>query len=112
VFDAPGRLVVRLETATHRFHRGAELTLWNTDAAPFDGSHVDPATAGRASLEGLLPYPEVLQIRVADGPRQRREVPSLLASDFQRAKRDVRGADAVHGHAHVGGLRSREPLGC
>ena len=35
---------------------GVELTLWNTAAAPFDGTFADPAVAGAgaASLDGLL----------------------------------------------------------
>jgi o-aminophenol oxidase len=74
---------------------GTELTLWNTAAAPFDGSHVDPAAAGNASLEGLLPYPEVLQIRVGEGRSWRRPAPSVLATDFRRTSRDeVAGAVA------------------
>ena len=89
---------------------GAELTLWNTAAAPFDGAHVDPATAGRASLEALLPYPQVLQIRVVDGPRLRRDVPSLLAGDFRRTGRDeiagavVRAIALVEQEADTPGL--------
>ena len=43
---------------------GTELTLWNTATAPFDGSVADPAAAGTVDLDGLLPYPEVLRIRV------------------------------------------------
>ena len=72
---------------------GTELTLWNTATAPFDGSVADPATAGRADLDGLLPYPEVLRIRVREGRRARRHVPQVLATDFRRTSRDeVRGA--------------------
>ena len=54
---------------------GTELTLWNTAVAPFDGSGADPATAGRADLDGLLPYPEVLRIRVGEGRRGGRRIP-------------------------------------
>jgi FtsP/CotA-like multicopper oxidase with cupredoxin domain len=72
---------------------GTELTLWNTAGAPFDGTVVDPAAAGRADLEGLLPYPEVLRIRVTEGRRSRRRVPPVLATDFRRTGRDdLRGA--------------------
>jgi FtsP/CotA-like multicopper oxidase with cupredoxin domain len=67
---------------------GTELTLWNTAAAPFDGSGADPATAGRPDLEGLLPYPEVLRIRVGEGRPSRRRVPEVLASDFRRTSRE------------------------
>jgi o-aminophenol oxidase len=67
---------------------GTELTLWNTAAAPFDGTVADPATAGRADLDGLLPYPEVLRIRVAEGRSSRRRIPRLLATDFKRTSRD------------------------
>jgi o-aminophenol oxidase len=51
---------------------GTELTLWNTATAPFDGTFADPVTAGTANLDGLLPYPEVLRIRVVDGRRRER----------------------------------------
>jgi FtsP/CotA-like multicopper oxidase with cupredoxin domain len=67
---------------------GTELTLWNTARAPFDGTVADPASAGRADLDGLLPYPEVLRIRVKDGRRSRRRVPRALATDFRRTSRD------------------------
>jgi o-aminophenol oxidase len=67
---------------------GTELTIWNTAGAPFDGASVDPATAGTPNLEGLLPYPEVLRIRVGDGRRQQRRIPSVLATDFRRTDRD------------------------
>jgi o-aminophenol oxidase len=67
---------------------GTELTLWNTAAAPFDGASVDPATAGSADLQGLLPWPQVLRIRVVDGHPQRRRVPSVLSTDIRRTTRD------------------------
>ncbi len=73
---------------------GAELTLWNTARAPFDGSAIDPRDASRADLDGLLPYPEVLRIRVVDGGRTARRVPPVLATDFRRVERDGL-ADAV-----------------
>jgi spore coat protein A len=66
---------------------GTELTLWNTAAAPFDGAVADPAKAGQPDLDGLLPYPEVLRIRVGEGRRARRQVPQVLATDFQRPSR-------------------------
>jgi o-aminophenol oxidase len=67
---------------------GTELTLWNTAAAPFDGSVADPGIAGRPDLEGLLPYPEVLRIRVRAGRRPRPRLPQTLASDFRRTTRE------------------------
>jgi FtsP/CotA-like multicopper oxidase with cupredoxin domain len=67
---------------------GTELTLWNTATAPFDGTVVDPATAGRVDLDGLLPYPEVLRIRVVEGCRSRYSAPRVLATDFRRTGRD------------------------
>ena len=68
---------------------GTELTLWNTATAPFDGTFADPVTAGTANLDGLLPYPEVLRIRVVDGRRREsRPTPQVLATDFQRVIRD------------------------
>src|SRR2546428_333949 len=65
---------------------GTELTLWNTARAPFDGASADPATAGDSDLEGLLPHPEVLRLRVVGGRRSRYSVPSVLATDFQRTR--------------------------
>jgi spore coat protein A len=67
---------------------GTELTLWNTAAAPFDGRDADPATAGTPDLEGLLPHPEVLRIRVVEGRRAGHRAPQVLATDFQRTRRD------------------------
>jgi FtsP/CotA-like multicopper oxidase with cupredoxin domain len=89
---------------------GTELTLWNTATAPFDGTVVDPATAGRVDLEGLLPYPEVLRIRVTEGRRSRRRVPRVLATDFRRTERDeltgaiVRAIALVEQEADVEGM--------
>jgi FtsP/CotA-like multicopper oxidase with cupredoxin domain len=67
---------------------GTELTLWNTATAPFDGAAADPATAGRADLDGLLPYPEAMRIRVGEGRRFRRRLPQVLATDFRRTGRE------------------------
>jgi spore coat protein A len=58
---------------------GTDLTLWNSATAPFDGTMVDLATAGRVDLDGLLPYPEGLRIRVTEGRRSRYGVPRILA---------------------------------
>ena len=75
---------------------GVELTVWNTAAAPFDGTFADPTIAGAADLEGLLPFPEVLRIRVStatsapsgtDGAGHR-----LRAGDPWRARRLCGGA--------------------
>ena len=68
---------------------GTQLTLWNTAAAPFDGTFADPATAGTADLDELLPYPEVLRVRVVAGRRRdSRPAPPVLATDFRRVTRD------------------------
>jgi hypothetical protein len=40
---------------------------------------VDLATAGRVDLDGLLPYPEALRIRVTAGCRSRYGEPRILA---------------------------------
>jgi FtsP/CotA-like multicopper oxidase with cupredoxin domain len=88
---------------------GTELTLWNTATAPFDGTFVDPATAGTVDLDGLLPYPEVLRIRVKAGRRSRHSVPLALATDFRRTGRDeltggvVRAIALVEQQAEVEG---------
>jgi spore coat protein A len=80
---------------------GSELTLWNTATAPFDGTFVDPATAGTADLDGLLPFPEVLRIRVGEGRRSRLRIPPVLASDFRRTSRDQLGGAVVRAIALV-----------
>jgi o-aminophenol oxidase len=80
---------------------GTELTLWNTAAAPFDGAVADPAKAGRADLDGLLPYPEVLRIRVGEGRRSRHRVSKALATDFQRPSSGELGSAVVRAIALV-----------
>jgi FtsP/CotA-like multicopper oxidase with cupredoxin domain len=80
---------------------GTELTLWNTATAPFDGAFADPATAGTADLEGLLPYPEVLRLRVTGGPRSSQRVPQALATDFRRTGRDELAGAVVRAIALV-----------
>ena len=80
---------------------GTELTLSNTATAPFDGSVIDAAMAGRADLDGLLPYPEVLRIRVSEGLRSRRRVQRVLATDFRRTSRDELAGAAVRAIALV-----------
>jgi FtsP/CotA-like multicopper oxidase with cupredoxin domain len=66
---------------------GDELTLWNTAPAPFDGTWGDPADPPVGNPDGLLPHPEVLQIRIGNGPRRRRSIPARLTSDFPRIDR-------------------------
>jgi spore coat protein A len=89
---------------------GTELTLWNTAGAPFDGASADPATAGTPNLEGLLPYPEVLRIRVGEGRRQQRRAPAVLATDIRQMNRDdlagapVRAVALVEKEADVEGM--------
>jgi o-aminophenol oxidase len=80
---------------------GSELTLWNTATAPFDGSFIDPTSAGRADLDGLLPYPEVLRIRVGEGAGSARRVPQVLATDFRRTSRDELAGAVVRAIALV-----------
>jgi spore coat protein A len=80
---------------------GTELTLWNTARAPFDGAFADPATAGASDRDGLLPYPEVLRLRVVGVRRSRYSVPSTLATDFQRTRQDEVAASVVRAIALV-----------
>jgi FtsP/CotA-like multicopper oxidase with cupredoxin domain len=80
---------------------GTELTLWNTATAPFDGTGADPKDAGRADLEGLLPYPDVLLIRVREGRRSRLRLPQKLATDFRRTTREELAAAVVRAIALV-----------
>src|SRR5262249_25550821 len=62
---------------------GAEVTLFNTASAPFDGSRFPANEApGAGTLEGLLPYPEVMRLRVIEGKPARRAVPEALATDL------------------------------
>ena len=63
---------------------GAELTLLNTAAAPFDGSAFPASDAEEAAdLDGLLPYPHVMRFRVAPGASARRPIPRELATDYE-----------------------------
>jgi o-aminophenol oxidase len=80
---------------------GTELTLWNTATAPFDGAGADPARAGRADLDGLLPYPEAMRIRVGEGRRSRRRLAKVLATDFRRTDRDELAGAVVRAIALV-----------
>ena len=56
----------------------------HTAAAPFDGTFADPATAGTADLDELLPYPEVLRVRVVAG--RRRDAEKLVKSNRARVE--------------------------
>jgi FtsP/CotA-like multicopper oxidase with cupredoxin domain len=69
---------------------GSELTMLNTAAAPFDGSSFPAAQAETAaSLDGLLPYPQVLRFRLAGEAGSRYSVPHELATDFEPAAADA-----------------------
>jgi FtsP/CotA-like multicopper oxidase with cupredoxin domain len=62
---------------------GSELTFLNTASAPFDGAPYPPDRAAEAaSLDGLLPYSNVMRFRVVAGTRARRPAPQALAADF------------------------------
>ena len=72
---------------------GTELTLLNTARAPFDGAAFPAAEAERAAdLDGLLPYPQVLLVRVVGGTARRGSIPRELATDY-----DSPPADALSG---------------
>jgi FtsP/CotA-like multicopper oxidase with cupredoxin domain len=72
---------------------GAELTLLNTARAPFDGAAFPAAEADHAAdLDGLLPYPQVLRVRVVGGTATRAAIPRELATDY-----DSLSADALSG---------------
>ena len=85
---------------------GSELTLLNTAAAPFDGTHFPAADAlNAANLDGLLPYPQVMRFRVTDGHVTGPKIPRKLATDGRR-----RVADRRAGRPRLGGTaRSRRP---
>ena len=63
---------------------GTELTLLNTAPAPFDGSSFPAEDAEHAAdLDGLLPYPQVMRVRVTAGDIARRSIPRTLAKDYE-----------------------------
>jgi FtsP/CotA-like multicopper oxidase with cupredoxin domain len=63
---------------------GSELTVLNTAAAPFDGSSFPAADAENAGdLDGLLPYPQVLRLRVIGAPSTGISIPRELATDYE-----------------------------
>jgi spore coat protein A len=71
---------------------GSELTLVNTATAPFDGSSSPAAEAGNAAdLDGLLPYPQVMQLRVVPAATTPRSIsiPRELATDVDAPAPDV-----------------------
>jgi FtsP/CotA-like multicopper oxidase with cupredoxin domain len=72
---------------------GSELTVFNTAAAPFDGSAFPAADAADAAdLDGLLPYPQVMRFRVVDGAVTRRTIPRELATDYEPGSPALVGA--------------------
>ena len=93
---------------------GSELTLLNTASAPFDGAAFPAADAERATdLDGLLPYPEVMRLRVVAGPSEHRAPPRdarhrLRNAGAGRARRRTAAGDRARGtrargraeHAH------------
>jgi spore coat protein A len=72
---------------------GSELTLLNTAAAPFDGTAFPATEAERAAdLDGLLPYPQVMRLRVVPGTASPRPAPRELATDFDAPPTDALAA--------------------
>jgi o-aminophenol oxidase len=72
---------------------GSELTVLNTARAPFDGASFPAVDAeSAADLEGLLPYPQVMLIRVIPGTVSRLSIPRELATDY-----DLPSTDALSG---------------
>jgi o-aminophenol oxidase len=69
---------------------GTELTLLNTAAAPFDGSSF-PATDAEnaADPKRLLPYPQVLRLRVAGEAASPVSIPRELATDYDPPSSDA-----------------------
>ena len=62
---------------------GMELTLFNTAAAPFDGTPYPAADAeNAANLEGLLPYPQVMRFRVLTAKHAPLSIGATLATDY------------------------------
>ncbi|HEX6538724.1 MAG TPA: multicopper oxidase domain-containing protein [Candidatus Dormibacteraeota bacterium] len=71
---------------------GTELTLLNTARAPFDGARFPAGQAERATdLDGVLPHPEVMRLRVVPGPGTPRVAPAVLATDFAPPSRAALG---------------------
>jgi spore coat protein A len=85
---------------------GVEMTLINTARAPFEGAAADPSSAGTPDPNGLLPYPEVMRLRVIGGLRRAAgTVPiatgATLATDFERVTRASLGRATVRAIALV-----------
>jgi spore coat protein A len=85
---------------------GTELTLINTARAPFDGAAADLAAAGMPDPEGLLPYPEVMAMRVVgrslpDANPRRLGTGVTLAADFERVTRPTLAGATVRAIALV-----------
>jgi FtsP/CotA-like multicopper oxidase with cupredoxin domain len=71
----------------------SELTLLNTAAAPFNGAPFPAAEAENAAdLDGLLPYPQVMRLRVVSGTAARRSIPRELATDYDSPPADALSA--------------------
>jgi spore coat protein A len=71
---------------------GTALTLVNTARAPFDGVAGDSSDTGTPDPAGLLPYPEVMRLRVVAGRRPKAIVKrwtagTTLTTDFDRVTR-------------------------
>lgn len=61
---------------------GSELTFVNTARVPFNGAPFPAEFASNAAdLDGLLPYPEVMRLRVVPGASVRRTAPAQLTTD-------------------------------
>ena len=85
---------------------GTELTLVNTARAPFDGVAADIAAAGLPDPDGLLPYPEVMALRVVEPSRRdarprRLATGAALTSDFERVTRSSLAGATVRAIALV-----------
>ena len=69
---------------------GSELTLFNTAAAPFDGTPFPAANAYSAADPGrMLAYPHVMRFRVVEGPVTRQTIPGELATDYHLPSPDA-----------------------
>jgi len=60
---------------------GTELTLVNNARAPFGGAGADPTAAAMSDPQGLLRYPEVMRLRVIEGPQPQTRRGSRVARD-------------------------------
>jgi FtsP/CotA-like multicopper oxidase with cupredoxin domain len=89
---------------------GTELTLFNTAAAPFDGSSYPAANAENAAdLDGLLPYPHVMRFRVSAGAPAPRPIPRQLATDYEPPPQDLLAGAPRRAIALVEQERDGEP---